>query len=114
MDAPYVTPVTSEATVRGIMTQPAVRSRSPIAAHPVLSAIIAILVLASIVGTLWVPIYARATPKVGDFPFFYFYLMIYMPAVGVVLWIVITLQKRLGTPAVPGSAAASAEGGAAE
>ena len=42
------------------------------------------------------PLYARATPKVGDFPFFYFYLLAYMPVVGIVLWIVITLQKRLG------------------
>jgi hypothetical protein len=95
------------------MTQPAVRSRSPIAAHPVLSAIITILVLASIAGTLWVPIYARATPKVGDFPFFYFYLLIYMPAVGIVLWIVHLLQKAMGAPAAPPAAAASGEGEAA-
>ena len=38
---------------------------------------------------------ARATPKVGDFPFFYFYLLIYMPVVSVVCWIVIVLQKRV-------------------
>ena len=71
------------------------RSRSPIAAHPVTSAIIAVLVLASIFFALYVPLYASATPKVGDFPFFYFYLLIYMPVLGVVMWIVITLQRRL-------------------
>ena len=70
------------------------RSRSPVAAHPVTSAIIAILVLASIFFALYVPLYASATPKVGDFPFFYFYLLIYMPVLGVVMWIVITLQRR--------------------
>ena len=58
------------------------RSRSPVAAHPVTSAIIAILVLASIFFALYVPLYASATPKVGDFPFFYFYLLIYMPVLG--------------------------------
>ena len=80
------------------------RSRSPIAAHPVTSAIIAILVLASIFFALYVPLYASATPKLGDFPFFYFYLLIYMPVLGVVMWIVITLQRRL-RPGVPGPGA---------
>ena len=44
---------------------------------------------------MYVPLYASATPKVGDFPFFYIYLLIYMPVLGVVMWIVITLQRRL-------------------
>jgi ABC-type multidrug transport system fused ATPase/permease subunit len=82
-------------------------SRSRVAAHPVTSAIIAILILASIFFALYVPLYASATPKVGDFPFFYFYLLIYMPVLGVVMWIVITLQARLGpgprTGAGPGA-----------
>ena len=79
-------------------------SRSRVAAHPVISAIIAILILASIFFALWVPLYASATPKAGDFPFFYFYLLIYMPVLGVVMWIVITLQRRL-RPGVPGPGA---------
>jgi Protein of unknown function (DUF3311) len=91
-----------------MMTQPDVQSgkpasrspSGPIAAHPVTSAAIAILIFASIFFTLWVPIYARTTPKAGDFPFFYFYLLAYMPVVGIVLWIVIQLQKRL-QPASP-------------
>lgn len=70
-------------------------SRSPIAAHPVLSAVIAILIFASIFFAVWVPLYASATPKIGDFPFFYAYLLIYMPVLGIVMWIVITLQARL-------------------
>jgi hypothetical protein len=86
------------------------RSRSPVAAHPVTSAIIAILVLASIFFALYVPLYASATPKAGDFPFFYFYLLIYMPVLGVVMWIVITLQRRL-RPGVPGPGAEGPAGG---
>ena len=76
-----------------------IKSRGPIAAHPVISAVITILTVAVVFFAVYVPLYARATPKVGDFPFFYFYLIIYMPAVGIVLWIVITLQKRLRRPA---------------
>ena len=70
-------------------------SRSPVAAHPVTSAIIAILILASIFFAVWVPLFASATPKIGEFPFFYAYLLIYMPVMGIVLWIVITLQQKL-------------------
>ena len=80
------------------MSQLPVRSgshQSQVAKHPVTSAIIAILVLASIFFAVWVPLYASSTPKVGDFPFFYIYLLIYMPVLGVVLWIVITLQQKL-------------------
>jgi hypothetical protein len=81
------------------MTQPSVAppppTKSPVAAHPFISALITVLILACICCTLFVPIYARATPKVGDFPFFYFYLLAYMPVVGIVLWIVMQLQKRL-------------------
>ena len=99
-----------------------IKSRGPIAAHPVTSAVIAVLVIAAIFFSLYVPLYARATPKVGDFPFFYFYLIIYMPVVGIVLWIVITLQKRLepspgpsgGPDGPPGAQRDGASGGASE
>jgi hypothetical protein len=77
------------------MTQASAGRRSAVAAHPITSAAIAILVAAAIFFTLWVPIYARITPKVGDFPFFYFYLLIYMPITSVLLWLAIWLQKRL-------------------
>jgi hypothetical protein len=51
--------------------------------------------LACILCTAIVPIYARETPKIGPWPFFYWYLILYMPVVAVVLWIVTLLQKRL-------------------
>jgi len=68
---------------------------SPLTSHPVRSLVIAVLVIATIAGTLIVPIYDSLTPRVGDFPFFYFYLLIFMPAVAIVLWIVTLLQKGL-------------------
>jgi membrane protein implicated in regulation of membrane protease activity len=86
------------------------RSRSPVAAHPVTSAVIAILMLASIFFAVWVPLYASATPKIGEFPFFYAYLLIYMPVLGIVMWIVISLQARL-RPRAGAEGPAGADGG---
>jgi hypothetical protein len=80
------------------MTQASIKSRGPIAAHPVTSAIIAILIVAVVFFAVYVPLYARATPKVGDFPFFYFYLLIYMPVVSIVCSVVVLLQKRIRPP----------------
>jgi hypothetical protein len=73
--------------------------RSAIAAHPVISAVIAILIFSCVFFSVYVPLYASATPKVGDFPFFYFYLLVYMPVVGVVLGVVLFLQSRMRTVA---------------
>jgi Protein of unknown function (DUF3311) len=70
--------------------------RSVIAAHPLLSAGIAILIVADIFFALCTPIYSRLTPKLGDFPFFYWYLLIFMPVTSVALWLATLLQKRLG------------------
>ncbi|MGH3291359.1 MAG: DUF3311 domain-containing protein [Trebonia sp.] len=81
------------------MSQAAARSRTAIAAHPITSSAIAILVIADIFFALYTPIYSRLTPKLGDFPFFYWYLLIYMPVTSLVLWIVMQLQKRLGPAA---------------
>jgi len=80
------------------MAQPTATSRNPrnpIAAHPITSTAIAVLVIAAIFFALYVPLYASVTPKAGDFPFFYFYLLAYMPVLAIVMWIVIMLQRRL-------------------
>jgi Protein of unknown function (DUF3311) len=76
-----------------------VKAKNPVAAHPITSAAIFVLVAASICCTLIVPIYAHITPKIGDFPFFYFYLLAYMPLVAIALWVAGLLQRRLATPA---------------
>ena len=46
--------------------------------------VIAILLLATLVAVLWVPIYARTTPAIGGFPFFYWYQLLWVPIVAVV------------------------------
>jgi len=82
------------------MTQATPRTpRSAIAAHPVTSAAIAILVAADIFAVLYVPLYARVTPRWGDFPFFYWYLLIIMPVSSLALWLAAFLQRRLTVPA---------------
>jgi Protein of unknown function (DUF3311) len=93
------------------MTQPPVKSKSSLATHPVTSAIIAIVLIAAVFFVLYVPLYARATPKVGDFPFFYFYLLIYMPVLGIVLWIIVMVQRRLRPGPAPDAPAAAADPG---
>jgi hypothetical protein len=75
------------------------QAKNPVAAHPITSAAIFVLVAGSILCTLIVPIYAHITPKIGDFPFFYFYLLAYMPLVAIALALANWLQRRLATPA---------------
>ncbi len=81
------------------MTEPPVPRQSPVTARPVTSAAIAVLLIALIFLVLYTPIYSSVTPKIGSWPFFYFYLLIFMPITSVVLWAVILLQKRLARPA---------------
>ena len=92
------TPSATPSTPRGQQDPSITRAKNPVAAHPITSAAIFVLVAASILCTLIVPIYAHITPKIGDFPFFYFYLLAYMPAVAIVLWVVTLLQRRLQEP----------------
>jgi membrane protein implicated in regulation of membrane protease activity len=72
-----------------------ITSKNPIAAHPISSALIAILIAGSILCTLIVPIYASVTPRVGDWPFFYFYLLACIPFVVIALCVTVLLQRRL-------------------
>ena len=83
---------------RGPQDSMITQAKNPVAAHPITSAAIGLLVAAAIFCTLYVPIYARITPKVGAFPFFYFYLLIYMPAAALALWAAALLQRRLREP----------------
>ncbi len=102
------TPSATPSTPRGQQDPSITRAKNPVAAHPITSAAIFVLVAASILCTLIVPIYAHITPKIGDWPFFYFYLLAYMPLVAIALWLATLLQRRLATPA-DGSGSGDAE-----
>jgi hypothetical protein len=93
------------------MPQATDKPRNPVAAHPVMSAAIAILMIADIFFVLYTPIYSRITPKIGAWPFFYWYLLIFMPVTSVALFLVLLLQKRLDRES-QAAAAAVQEGGA--
>jgi len=94
MNNPSATP----STPRGPQDPAITQAKNPVAAHPITSAAIFVLVAGSICCTLIVPIYAHITPKIGDWPFFYFYLLAYMPLVAIALWLAARLQRRLATP----------------
>ena len=94
MNQPSATPSAPRGSQDFAITQ----AKNPVAAHPITSVAIFVLVAASICCTLIVPIYAHVTPKIGDFPFFYFYLLAYMPVVAIALWLASLLQRRLAPP----------------
>jgi hypothetical protein len=50
-------------------------------AQPRNAVIAGVLLLVAVIGAFWVPIYARGAPKLGDFPFFYWFQLIWMPVV---------------------------------
>jgi len=91
------------------------RRVNPVTAHPITSLAIFVLVVGAIMGTLIVPIYDSETPKLGAWPFFYWYQLVYMPVVAVALWIAMLLQRRLRRPAdtdIAGSDGGPVPGGA--
>jgi hypothetical protein len=79
--------------------------KSPVTARRVIAAI---LLLASIVGALGVPIYARSTPQLGPFPFFYWYQLMLVPVVAILCWLCTVLVKYR-----PPSGTGPADGGEA-
>ena len=51
------------------------------------------LLLIPFVATLWLPFYAHAEPRIGGFPFFYWYQLLWVVLAAVVVWIVLLLTK---------------------
>jgi hypothetical protein len=63
-----------------------VRHASP-TKNPVTKAVVTVMLTIAVVGALWVPIYARTAPKLGAFPFFYWYQLILVPVTAILCWI---------------------------
>src|ERR1700733_3535347 len=95
MNQPSATP----SAPRGPQDSALNQAKNPVAAHPITSAAIFVLVAGSICCTLIIPGYAHLTPNMGVFSFLYFYLLAYMPVVAIALWLANMLQRRLATPA---------------
>jgi hypothetical protein len=61
--------------------------------QPMIWTLIAILLLAVLAGTLWLPFYNRTTPTVGGWPFFYWYQLLWVPVVALVSWFAYLLSR---------------------
>jgi hypothetical protein len=47
-----------------------------------------VLLLLPYIGLLWVPFYARKTPELFGFPFFYWYQFAWVPVTALLTWFV--------------------------
>jgi Protein of unknown function (DUF3311) len=71
---------------------------APPGPSPVRRAVAAVLLIIGIVGTLVVPIYARSTPKLGAFPFFYWYLLLAVPVTAILCGLCFLLLRTSPAP----------------
>src|SRR2546423_6748120 len=55
-----------------------------------------LLLLVPLVGLLWVPFYARPTPELFGFPFFYWYQFAWVPVSVVITWLVYSRTRTRG------------------
>ena len=85
------------------MAPPAPPARTP-AKRPSTLVTVAVMLTIAIMGSLWVPIFARTQPELGGFPFFYWYQLILVPVTSVLCWICYLLlrTRRIREPGWPG------------
>jgi hypothetical protein len=69
--------------------------------------LVTILLLVAVLGTLIVPIYTRSTPKLGSFPFFYWYQLVWVPVVALLTTICYLITTRTAHPPAEGRPAPS-------
>ena len=55
--------------------------------------VIAVLLAAAVIGTLWVPFYNHLTPVFGGFPFFYWYQLMWVPIVAILSAVAYPLNR---------------------
>ena len=75
-----------------------VRHASPVKS-PAIRISVAVMLTVAVLGALWVPIYAHVEPKLGAFPFFYWYQLILVPVTATLCWICYLLLRT--KPAAP-------------
>jgi membrane protein implicated in regulation of membrane protease activity len=63
--------------------------------------VITIVLVAALIGTLWVPFYNHLTPTLWGFPFFYWYQLLWVPIVAILSAVAYLLSRRAqrGNPA---------------
>jgi hypothetical protein len=78
---------------------------TPHGRNPAVWVAVSVLIIIGIVGALWVPIYARSTPKLGDFPFFYWFQLIWVPVVAILCCLSYLLLRSRPAPGADTAAA---------
>jgi hypothetical protein len=73
-----------------------VRHASP-TKSPAVKVTVTVMLAAAVLGALWVPIYAHMEPKLGEFPFFYWYQLILVPVTAMLCWISYLLLRTKPT-----------------
>jgi hypothetical protein len=53
-----------------------------------------LLLALPLIGLLYPPLYAKSTPKVFGFPFFYWYQFAWVPVAALLTWFVYTRTRR--------------------
>jgi uncharacterized protein DUF3311 len=75
-----------------------------LAHSPARYAVVTVLLAVAVMGALWVPLYARTLPKLGDFPFFYWYQLILVPVTAIFCGIsYLLLRSKRARPGQPGN-----------
>ncbi|HMH90407.1 MAG TPA: DUF3311 domain-containing protein, partial [Streptosporangiaceae bacterium] len=72
-------------------------------------AIVTVLLAIGVAGTLVVPLYARTGPRLGAFPFFYWYQLAWIPLVAILSTVAYLLVRKPGQPGPPGRGAHRAD-----
>jgi hypothetical protein len=67
-------------------------AKSP-AKRPATVAVVGVLLTIAIMGSLWVPLFARSQPQLKGFPFFYWYQLILVPVTSLLCWICYLLLR---------------------
>jgi hypothetical protein len=66
--------------------------------RPAVKAAVTVMLTVAIIGALWVPLYAHTLPRLGDFPFFYWYQLILVPVTATLCWICHLLLRAKPAP----------------
>jgi hypothetical protein len=61
-------------------------------------AVVAVLLAIGVAGTLVVPLYARTGPRLGAFPFFYWYQLAWIPLVAILATVAYLLTRKPDPP----------------
>jgi hypothetical protein len=96
----------AETLCEAAMAQSAPRSNRPLSYRSVRRGTVTVLLAAAVAAALWVPFYSRTRPKLGAFPFFYWYQLVLVPVVAAVCWICYLLLRTW-----PSRRAETGEGG---